>query len=396
MAQTYTDNCFAPGNVGQTDLGHMEENFAALKSSFSGTTTPSNTVAGMLWLDTTANILKLRNEANNAWLSVWDIANNKPVITNLSAEITLAMMAAACRDAAAGTASLRTLSTTATTACAGNDSRLSNTRTPTDLSVTEGKLGAAAVTEGKLGAAAVAQAKLKTSQASVNITRTASSGNPLGISENLTLPGGEYGFHPQFKQVLSGYATKTMTAYFVYGDISAISGTTYLARVYLAQTGTETGYSSATLTTYAQQRYVTSSGEVFWIFILRDKLTQAPDHPCFGNGGKPLLVPHPFSGFNPDTQEIVVINPSDEDVFNMEDACIVEDETKPDRDMLEVIMEDYEIDEDLQTPWPKKEITVGLPRGLDWKRNTGETVIPVKKKIPKMDYITTRKLWKRK
>jgi hypothetical protein len=389
MAQTYTDNCFAPGNVGQTDLGHMEENFAALKSSFSGTTPPSNTVAGMLWLDTTANILKLRNEANNAWLSVWDIANNKPVITNLSAEITLAMMAAACIDAAAGTPSLRTLSTTATTACAGNDARLSDTRTPFDLSVTEGKLGASAVT----------QAKLKTSQASVNITKTASYGDSLAISENCTLPGGEYGFYPQFKQVLSGDSTTAaMQAYFVYGFV----GTTYLARVHLAQTGAA-DYGDATLTTYAQQRYVTSSGEVFWIFILRDKLTkqivsmyQAPDHPCFGNGGKPLLVPHPFPDFNPEQHEIIVINPSDEDVFNMEDACIVEDETKPDRDMLEVITEDYEIDEDLQTPWPKKEITVGLPRGLDWKRNTGETVIPVKKKIPKMDYITTRKLWKRK
>lgn len=43
-------------------------------------------------------------------------------------------------DAAAGTGSLRTLSTTATSACAGNDSRLSDTRTPTDASVTAAKV----------------------------------------------------------------------------------------------------------------------------------------------------------------------------------------------------------------------------------------------------------------
>jgi hypothetical protein len=372
MSQTYTDNCFAPGNVGQTDLGHMEENFAALKSSFSGTTTPSNTVAGMLWLDTTANILKVRNKANNAWLSVWDIANNKPVITNLSAEITLAMMAAACRNAAAGTASLRTLSTTATTACAGNDSRLSNTRTPTDLSVTEGKIGAGAVTEGKIGASAVAQGKLKTSLGSVS------------GQGNRTLPGGEYGFYPQLKVASSG---KVSIA-------DGLGSASYVTNIWLPE---------AAGTPYAQQRYVTSSGEVFWIFLLRDKVSkeiigmyEAPDHPCFGNGGKPLLVPHPFPDFNPDKQEIIVINPSDEDVFNMEDACIVEDETKPDRDMLEVITEDYEIDEDLQTPWIRKEITVGLPRGLDWRRSIGESVTPVKKLIPQMEYITTRKLWKRK
>jgi hypothetical protein len=42
-----------------------------------------------------------------------------------------AEIAAAIKDAAAGTASLRTLSTTGTTACAGNDSRLSDARAPT-------------------------------------------------------------------------------------------------------------------------------------------------------------------------------------------------------------------------------------------------------------------------
>lgn len=47
-------------------------------------------------------------------------------------------------DAAAGTASRRTLGTGATQACAGNDSRLSDTRTPTDGSVTLAKIVEAA------------------------------------------------------------------------------------------------------------------------------------------------------------------------------------------------------------------------------------------------------------
>jgi len=46
-------------------------------------------------------------------------------------------------DAAAGTASRRTLGTGATQACAGNDARLTDTRTPTDGSVTAAKLAAA-------------------------------------------------------------------------------------------------------------------------------------------------------------------------------------------------------------------------------------------------------------
>jgi hypothetical protein len=228
------------------------------------------------------------------------------------------------------------------------------------------------VTEGKLAASAVAQAKLKTSSGSVN-----------GGTGNYTLPGGTYGFYPQIKK---DGEVQSFT-------IGTTAGTTYATNI--SWTG---------ITGYAQQRYVTSSGEVHWIFILRDKLTkdilgmyQAPDHPCFGNGGKPLVTPHPFGSYDPAKHEIIVINPSDEEVFNMQDACIVEDETKPDRDMLEVILEDYEIDEDLKTPWTKKEVTVGLPPGIDWKRMPeGSKVVPVKKRIPKLDYITTRKLWRRK
>ena len=136
MSQTYTDNCFTTTGVVQTQMGQVEENFAALKSAFSGATTPANTVAGMWWFDTTANILKLRNEANSAWLSVWDFANNKPIVTNnISADF-----GAALKDTAAGTAGLRTLGTTAVKACAGNDARLSDARSPTNNSVSVAQL----------------------------------------------------------------------------------------------------------------------------------------------------------------------------------------------------------------------------------------------------------------
>jgi hypothetical protein len=128
-AQTFTDDCYDSTHTATTDLQAFEDNFAALKSTFSGATEPANIVAGMWWYDTTANILKIRNEANNAWQSVWDFANNKPVITNLSNEITGAMISSTVKDAAAGTASLRTLGTAATSACAGNDARLSDART---------------------------------------------------------------------------------------------------------------------------------------------------------------------------------------------------------------------------------------------------------------------------
>ena len=66
MAQTYTDDTYASNHVGTTDLQNIENNFAALKSSFSGTAAPSNVVGGMPWHDSTAR--KVRNYANTSWL----------------------------------------------------------------------------------------------------------------------------------------------------------------------------------------------------------------------------------------------------------------------------------------------------------------------------------------
>jgi microcystin-dependent protein len=43
---------------------------AAILSQNSGTTAPTTTVAGMLWYDTTAGILKQRNAADSGWLSL--------------------------------------------------------------------------------------------------------------------------------------------------------------------------------------------------------------------------------------------------------------------------------------------------------------------------------------
>ena len=42
----------------------------ALGSTNSGASAPATTYANMLWYDTTANILKIRAEANDAWISI--------------------------------------------------------------------------------------------------------------------------------------------------------------------------------------------------------------------------------------------------------------------------------------------------------------------------------------
>ena len=45
----------------------------ALRTLFSGLLEPSTMVAGMLWHDTTTNILKLRNQANGAWINLFPV-----------------------------------------------------------------------------------------------------------------------------------------------------------------------------------------------------------------------------------------------------------------------------------------------------------------------------------
>ena len=274
-------------------------------------------------------------------------------------------------DQVAGTASMRTLGTGALQALPGNTSII-----PADGTIT--------------------QAKLKTSQGSVNITKTVGGIAYLDISSHLTLPGGEYGFHPQYKQVESGgFFSVTATAQ---GMSAFALGASYVSKIYLAQAGTAN--SGGTLTTYAQQRYVTSSGEVFWVFILRDKTTrdiismyQAPDHPCFGNGGKPLQVPHPIGSYDPLTQEIVVINPSHEEVENMKKEG-ERGEDEPDKDLLEIITENYDIDEASKPKWPSIPVTVGLPKDYEMKA-MGEEVKPIKKVIPKPTYIKGKSLRKK-
>ena len=42
----------------------------ALASNNSGASAPSTTYANMFWYDTNNNILKMRNEANSAWIDV--------------------------------------------------------------------------------------------------------------------------------------------------------------------------------------------------------------------------------------------------------------------------------------------------------------------------------------
>jgi hypothetical protein len=202
---------------------------------------------------------------------------------------------------------------------------------PSDGSITTAKLADTAVTQGKL-----------------KTTTTSQTCVSLG---HFTLPGGTYSFFPQIKT--DGYGASTV--YIAYGYINSSSFVTTI-------------YAEASRNcTYVQNTYVTSSGEVYWIFILRDKTTKkigsvwcAPDHPCFGNGGKPSLVLHPF-GEIPEGFEMIVINPTPEQVEAAESYCIKGDD-EPDIGISEAFMELFDIDEYSEPDWPEVPVTVGITK----------------------------------
>lgn len=75
MSQHDIDLANAAGAAFRADLNNA---LAALVSNSSGATAPSTTFAYQWWADTTTGILKIRNAANSAWISVLTIATGTP------------------------------------------------------------------------------------------------------------------------------------------------------------------------------------------------------------------------------------------------------------------------------------------------------------------------------
>ena len=204
-----------------------------------------------------------------------------------------------------------------------------------------------------IGNATITQSKLKVSSGSVQTISHA----------NLTLPGGAYGFYPQLR--VTGGTESPGKAQLGYN----FTNTNFTTIINLAGTAANA---------YAQQRYVTSSGEVFWIFLLRNKSTgqieagfQSPDHPCFGNGNDPLLCPHPFPDYDPLKHEIIVVNPDQSTVDMMKRMCRPQRMGERPLDLLELIVEEkhkhFEIDENSEREYSKTPVTVGVIHDLNEK-----------------------------
>jgi len=121
-------------------------------------------------------------------------------------------------------------------------------------------------------------------------------------------------------------------------------------------------------TGYAQQRYITASGKDHWIFLLiaktdlydeQGRLThkkgdliasyQAPDHPCANQGGATELeIPHPFSSYDPEKHEIVLV---DNKILNN-----IKERVNRRRSLLTIINEDCVIDDTQRPVFEPREI----------------------------------------
>ena len=101
------------------------------------------------------------------------------------------------------------------------------------------------------------------------------------------------------------------------------------------------------------------------------------------------MTPHPFLEYDENTMEIVLINPDKDLLAEMEAKRYVDDDDIPDKSLLQVITDEYEIDEDSTAEWPSEPVTVGIPKDLGI---VGDLVTPIKKVIPPLDYVLVKKL----
>ena len=144
------------------------------------------------------------------------------------------------------------------------------------------------------------------------------------------LTGGEYCFYPQFK---FGITTGNVEGKFFGSDAQS---TSYRTAAYI--------YANSTATAYIQTRYITASGEDFWIFLLLDKSNNmilagsaAPDHCSYGNGGDYTKMPHPFLNYDETKHNIVILN---------QDSCkLIRQEAKSKNEsILTLIGDEYKVD----------------------------------------------------
>jgi len=190
--------------------------------------------------------------------------------------------------------------------------------------------------------ASVSQAKLKTS---THEQSTASA----GWTEKV-LTYADYGFNCRVKKVGGGGINFKRSDE---ANSTIIGGTSYVGESVFIKAGISG-------TGYVIYRYVTSSGEVFWVWLLRDKATGiitdvdcCSDH-CGWGLDDPNDRPHPFTNYDPEKHDILLFNPTPPELTE-----ILAKKTKK-RSVLQIVLEDYEPEETTKRAWPKIPVTFDI------------------------------------
>ncbi len=76
MSQNWLDDCFSTAHIVETDMTQIENNFAALKSLFSGSSAPPNPADFQLWANTSDSIIYVRC-TGSSWHTFFDVANDR-------------------------------------------------------------------------------------------------------------------------------------------------------------------------------------------------------------------------------------------------------------------------------------------------------------------------------
>lgn len=217
-----------------------------------------------------------------------------------------------------------------------------------------------------IAAGVVSQSKLKTAVGE-------ESGAP-GIEHFIVLPGGEYGFYPQFKTAQPQPFWATFWASNYEGRDFAF--TTYTTVV---------NFQARDATAYVRQRYVTASGKDHWIFLLVDRNTKeiisaysAPDHPAYGNGGDFEKMPNPFRNYDAAKHEIALLDKATVSQLKQESEAAG-------KSILTLINEEYRLNID------KEGIYQPLHSGK-YLTKDGKQVMEMVEKLP--EYIEVRRLSK--
>ena len=227
--------------------------------------------------------------------------------------------------------------------------------------------------------ASVSQAKLKTS------THEQSTASPGWTEKVLTYA--DYGFNCRVKKVGGGYMTFKRSDE---ANPTLTNSTSYVGEsVFIIA-----GFAG---TAYVIYRYVTSSGEVFWVWLLRDKATGeitdadcCSDH-CGWGLDDPNDRPHPFLNYDPDKHEILLFNPTPAELTE-----ILAKKTKK-RSVLQIVLEDYVPEETTKRVWPSIPVTFDIEDD-NWEEKlfTGKEAKIRQAVIKQVPYVKTVGMKRRK